>query len=184
MATGLKRALRLSGSSVRPAQPGFMVMNTEKVGLILISEPSNLISWAPSDLALKRTQSCQAMTDKTSRLILLNSSKQHQAPDEASPLKNFPTNWQSIDSQQLKTTHCLARALARSLVVSVLPVPAGPAGAPPRLSLSALMRVMQHLSVRGVITSLLELPRYSQPQGNLVWRQETIQEESSRQYLN
>jgi len=39
-----------------------------------------------------------------------------------------------MSSEQLKTTHCFARALARSLVDSVLPVPAGPAGAPPKLS--------------------------------------------------
>ena len=36
-----------------------------------------------------------------------------------------------MESEQLKTTHCFAKALAKSLVVSVLPVPAGPAGAPP-----------------------------------------------------
>ena len=34
-------------------------------------------------------------------------------------------------SLQLKTTHWMARALARSFVLSVLPVPAGPSGAPP-----------------------------------------------------
>jgi len=43
---------------------------------------------------------------------------------------------------QLKTTHCFARAFARSFVVSVLPVPAGPAGAPPRIICSAPMIVM------------------------------------------
>ena len=35
----------------------------------------------------------------------------------------------SRPSEQLKTTHCFATHLARSLTVSVLPVPAGPAGA-------------------------------------------------------
>ena len=38
----------------------------------------------------------------------------------------------SMPSPQLVTTQSKPRALARSLVVSVLPVPAGPAGAPPR----------------------------------------------------
>ena len=56
------------------------------------------------------------MTDNTSILIRLNSSKQHQAPAEASPLKNLPTMMKSIESEQLKTTHCFAKALARSLV--------------------------------------------------------------------
>jgi hypothetical protein len=39
MATDLKRALRLSGSYVLPAYPGFMVMKTEKVGSILMWLP-------------------------------------------------------------------------------------------------------------------------------------------------
>lgn len=38
----------------------------------------------------------------------------------------------SMPSPQLVTTQSKPRALAKSLVVSVLPVPAGPAGAPPR----------------------------------------------------
>lgn len=76
--------------------------------------------------------SCWAMTDSTSISILLNSSKQHQAPDCASPEKNLPIILKSRPSEQLKTTHCIAKALARSLVVSVFPVPAGPAGAPPK----------------------------------------------------
>jgi hypothetical protein len=37
----------------------------------------------------------------------------------------------SISSEQLKTTHYFANALAKSFVDSVLPVPAGPIGAPP-----------------------------------------------------
>ena len=46
-----------------------------------------------------------------------------------------------MPSWQLKTTHFLASALARSLVVSVLPVPAGPAGAPPSFIASAPVSV-------------------------------------------
>lgn len=75
-------------------------------------------------------------------LIRLNSSKQAQAPEAANPLKNLPTMITSIESEQLKTTHYLAKALARSLVDSVLPVPAGPAGAPPRWSFKAPIRVI------------------------------------------
>jgi hypothetical protein len=55
----------------------------------------------------------------------LNSSKHAQAPLLAKPLKNLAMVMQSRVSLQLNTTHCLASALARSLVVSVLPVPAG-----------------------------------------------------------
>jgi hypothetical protein len=38
------------------------------------------------------------------------------------------------------------------LTVSVFPVPAGPAGAPPNLNVSAVVKVITHLSVNGVIT--------------------------------
>ena len=41
MDIGLKRALRLSGSSVLPAYPGFMVMKEAQVGINRISRPSN-----------------------------------------------------------------------------------------------------------------------------------------------
>lgn len=37
---------------------------------------------------------------------------------------------------------CLAKALARSLVVSVFPVPAGPSGAPPRFNFKAPINVL------------------------------------------
>lgn len=43
---------------------------------------------------------------------------------------------------QLKTTQSRAIDLARSLVVSVLPVPAGPAGAPPNRYVRAVVRVI------------------------------------------
>ena len=42
-----------------------------------------------------------------------------------------------MPSPQLVTTHSSPMALARSFTVSVLPVPAGPAGAPPRCMDSA-----------------------------------------------
>ena len=82
------------------------------------------------------------MTDNTSILILLNSSKHAQAPAAANPLKNLPTIMKSIESEQLNTTHYLAKALAKSLVDSVLPVPAGPAGAPPKFNLNAPIKVI------------------------------------------
>ena len=46
--------------------------------------------------------------------ILLNSSKQAQAPALASPLKNFPMAMKSNWSEQLNTTHWTAIAFARS----------------------------------------------------------------------
>ena len=57
-------------------------------------------------------------------------------------LKNFPNDIKSNPSEQLNTTHCLATALARSFVVSVLPVPAGPSGAPPRCNCKAPNNVL------------------------------------------
>lgn len=104
-----------------------------------------------------------ATTESTSTSILLNSSKQAHAPQQASPRKNFPMVSTSSCSEQLKTRHYFARALARSFVVSVLPVPAGPSGAPPRHNCNATMRVLKQRSVRGVITSLGWFPKYSKP---------------------
>lgn len=71
------------------------------------------------------------MTDSTSISILLNSSRQAQAPCYAKPLNSRPIILNSIWSEQLNTTQNIPKALARSLVDSVLPVPAGPAGAAP-----------------------------------------------------
>lgn len=51
--------------------------------------------------------------------------------------------------------------LARSLTLSVLPVPVGPAGQPPRFRSRAPVSVSQHLLVRGVRTSLGVQPKYS-----------------------
>lgn len=42
---------------------------------------------------------------------------------------------------------CLATALARSLQVSVLPVPAGPSGAPPRFNFRAPINVLKNQNV-------------------------------------
>lgn len=101
------------------------------------------------------------MTDKTSISILLNSSKQAQAPCCASPEKSLLIIWAVIWSEQLKTMQTRARPLARSFVDSVFPVPAGPAGAAPNWLAMAEVIVIQHLSVKGVITSLVVAPKYS-----------------------
>ena len=69
-----------------------MVINTQKVSKTLISDPSKFsILSRPSAFAPNKSNSYYAMTDNTSKRILLNSSKQHQAPEAANPLKNFPT---------------------------------------------------------------------------------------------
>ena len=60
---------------------------------------------------------CWATTESTSMSILLNSSKQAQAPELAKPLKNFPMAMKSSWSEQLNTTHWMAIALARSCCV-------------------------------------------------------------------
>jgi len=72
-----------------------------------------------------------AITDNTSTSILLNSSRQAQAPYSLSPEKSLPISLYSIYSEQLNTTQITPKPLARSFVLSVLPVPAGPAGAAP-----------------------------------------------------
>lgn len=56
--------------------------------------------------------------------------------------------------------HNLPKALAKSLVDSVLPVPAGPAGDAPSLLANADVMVIQHRSVSAVMTNLLVAPKY------------------------
>ena len=69
---------------------------------------------------------CCAITLKTSMGMRLNSSKQAQAPTAANPLKNFDITAASNPSLQLYTMHCCLKALDKSFVLSVFPVPAGP----------------------------------------------------------
>jgi len=82
------------------------------------------------------------MTDNTSKLILLNSSKQTHTPADVKPLKKVPIIFYSISGPQLNTLQSVARFLLKSFVVSVLPVPAGPAGAPPKFNLRAPINVI------------------------------------------
>ena len=96
--------------------------------------------------------SCCAITDRTSISILLNSSRQDHAPCCASPLKSFDIILYSICSEQLKTTQNMPSAFAKSLVLSVLPVPAGPEGDAPNLMFRAPVIVIQQRSVNGVMT--------------------------------
>lgn len=69
--------------------------------------------------------------DNTWLSILLNSSKQTHEPLADSPLKNLTILAYSKLEEQLSTMHNFASYLPKSLVVSVLPVPTGPSGAPP-----------------------------------------------------
>ena len=65
--------------------------------------------------------------ESTSTLMRLNSSRHAHAPDCARPENSWPIMTYVICSLQLNTMHRMASALARSLLDSVLPVPAGPA---------------------------------------------------------
>lgn len=71
------------------------------------------------------------MTDNTLISILLNSSKQAQVPVYDIPVKSFCIIFTLIYSLQLKTMQYLPRTFARSLQLSVFPVPAGPVGFAP-----------------------------------------------------
>lgn len=95
--------------------------------------------------------------------ILLNSSKQDQAPYSASPENSLLIILYSICSEQLNTTQNIPIPFAKSFVLSVFPVPAGPAGDAPNLIFNAPVIVIQHLSVKGVMTSLVVAPKYSYP---------------------
>ena len=81
IAMGLNMLFKLSGSSVRPAYPGFMVIKIPHVGFSLISLPSKMKRLVSLANACKMDRICCATTDSTSMLIRLNSSKQPHAPD-------------------------------------------------------------------------------------------------------
>lgn len=83
---------------------------------------------SPFKRAYRIVSSYYAITDKTSTSIRLNSSKQDHAPCCAKPLNNLDINLYSIYSEQLNTMQNIPNTFAKSLVDSVLPVPAGPAG--------------------------------------------------------
>lgn len=86
------------------------------------------------------------MTDKTSTLILLNSSRHDHAPHNAIPDKYRPIVIKSTLSEQLNTKHLIYKAFDKSLTVSVLPVPAGPDGQPPKCIFKAFVKVKKHFS--------------------------------------
>lgn len=69
----------------------------------------------------------------------------------------------------MNTIQYLPKTLAKSLQDSVFPVPAGPAGAAPNFIPKAPVMVIQHLSVKGVITKREDAPKYSYPYGNLAF---------------
>ena len=68
-------------------------------------------------IAVCIVSTCWAITERTYKSILLNSSKQHHPPDWANPLKNFLIAKKFKPSEQLNTTHITANAFAKSLTV-------------------------------------------------------------------
>ena len=112
-------------------------MKNPQVGTKLISLPSKTKVLTPALIASRTTLTCVETTDKTSMEILLNSSKHPQKPVWARPLKIRAVVSMSICSEQLLTITPKPKFLPKSFTVSVLPVPAGPAGAPPKIKLRA-----------------------------------------------
>ena len=164
IATDLNSTFKLSGNSVLPAYPGFIVIRTLHVGLSgILSRSLKLKCVLFYNFAIRISMSCCAITESTSTSILLNSSRQAHAPVYASPENNRAIILYSTCSEQLKTTHRKPSPLARSLVDSVLPVPAGPEGDALNLIFIAPVMVSQHLSVNGVIKSREVAPMYSNP---------------------
>lgn len=68
---GLNMDFRLSGSSVRPAYPGFIVMKMPHVCTNFISYPSNTNLTTFCERAVSMDSICCATTDNTSMFILL-----------------------------------------------------------------------------------------------------------------
>ena len=89
--TPRKSDLRFSGSSWRPAYPGFIVMKNPTSLFSAIVWPSvNVNDFLSSRIDASTEPTCCATTESTSRSMRLNSSKQPQQPDCASPLKIRP----------------------------------------------------------------------------------------------
>ena len=82
----LKSAFKFSGSSARPAYPGFIVMKSPTLGVSRISSPMKLNIFFLALMASWMHLTWTATTDNTSTEMRLNSSKQPQAPDCARPL--------------------------------------------------------------------------------------------------
>lgn len=161
--THLNNTFKFSGSSYLPAYPGFIV--TKKAHCLKWSigsgSPGKLnLDW-PNLLAKIIASICIATTDNTYNVIRLNSSKSPHHPDILIPLNNLAISLNLCWSEQFVTTTYCPNVLPRSFTVSVFPVPAGPAGAPPYQNESAYAHVMYHLSVKGVIQSLYFAPKYS-----------------------
>ena len=91
----------------------------------------------------------------------LNSSRDAHCPVAQSPFSSFYMFLAVNISEQFTTTQKRPMAFARSFVLSVLPVPAGPSGDALSLICSALVMVIQHFSVKGVITSRVVAPKNS-----------------------
>ena len=86
----------------------------------------------------------------------------------------------TLQKTQKQSSWC---TLARSLIVSVFPIPSGPTGTPHWQDLSAMVRVRKHLWVKGVTTRCGVGPRYSYPYTKLVPSWCTLQRPSSYKCL-
>ena len=110
----LKSAFKFSGNGVRPAYPGFIVIQKPHVGMrsMIVPKKSNLptlLGGVPADrcwycsslregtayftMASWTVLTCVATTDNTSMEMRLNSSKQPQAPVWAKPRKMSAMDW-------------------------------------------------------------------------------------------
>ena len=89
MAQGRNNAFRLSGNIDLPVYVGFIVILIQHVGIRIYSSVSKKNIFFLSLMAAWIVVIYDAITDNTSKSILLNSSKQHQAPQLAKPLKNL-----------------------------------------------------------------------------------------------
>ena len=152
---------RFYGRSLRPAYFGFRVMKTAQSDLIVIL----VVSITMVGVYFLRAPCIAMITcdniDIMCGSMRLNSSKQTQNPVAASPLKNLIALRYSKFDEQFIIKHVFPSYLDSSFTVSVFPVPTGPSGAPPQQQLSAIKRLLRHLSVKGVMTRRCTLPRYS-----------------------
>ena len=140
--------------AVAPARP---LVDSLRLAYVADAEPKappfGELAVAIVVLIERSVRSCDAMAERTSTPMRLNSSRHAHAPERTKPSNSRSVILKVTPSEQLKTTQRRAMLLAKSLTVSVLPVPAGPAGAAPRPMRSAEVIVRKTRSVMGVMTS-------------------------------
>jgi len=111
--------------------PDVIVKLMQVVSIILTASAFIKLKVVFRPLSASNTSvSWDATTENTCSSNLLKSSKEHQHPHPATPLKSLAKDLCSIYKEQLKDIHKIPRVHAMSITVSDLPTAEGPSSIP------------------------------------------------------